>query len=98
MTPATNRAGEAWAGLVTAYCLAVAVGVVARDYLRERKRVAQVAADTTADLNSRAAEIEAKTERMISGEHNARYDTEQWGEPARDPYNLRAADGGHNER
>jgi hypothetical protein len=50
------------------YVVAIAVAIIARDYLRERDRVRDVIAETIDDLSSRADEVAAIAERVIAEE------------------------------
>ncbi len=47
-------------------------------YQTEKARVAKVVSETVAELNERADEIEARTERAIAEEHSASFDAKIW--------------------
>lgn len=76
---------ETIATLGTAYVLLITAAVLIRDMLRERDRIAKVVADTAAVLDERTADVRAKVDKMVAGEHTARYDPALWDEPAETP-------------
>ena len=76
------RVERIFGGVTLAYILSITAAVILRDWLRERKRIEGVVAETNIELHARADTIYSKVAQMQRSEIEARYDHEAWGETA----------------